>query len=241
MTSGELNSAVKDIPMTDGIARLRINDEGFPVPWFVPWRDDKPIMNMADAEKYAAARRLNLCWCCGTNLGQYKAFVIGPMCAINRISSDPPSHRLCAEYAVRACPFLRNPRMRRNPNSPDHKVAPPGIMIERNPGVSLIWVTKTYRRLPEGLFELGDPSHLSYWREGRHATRDEILESVNSGLPILRKQAQEDGPAAMRQLEQMIERARQLIPEYSDEHNPTGNPSHPAEPAAAGVHHGDSG
>ena len=54
------------------------------------------------------------CWLCGQTLGKHMTFPIGPMCAITRTTAEPPSHLACAEYAVKACPFLSQPRMRRN-------------------------------------------------------------------------------------------------------------------------------
>jgi len=40
------------------------------------------------------------CWLCGQPLGKFMCFVVGPMCAINKTSAEPPSHRDCALYAV---------------------------------------------------------------------------------------------------------------------------------------------
>ncbi|MEY9460423.1 hypothetical protein [Bradyrhizobium ottawaense] len=125
--------------------RLPVSASGFYVPWFVAWIDREPDFRVIGPGKLAQAVNRKLCWVCGQPLGVYKAFPIGPMCAINRNISEPPSHWKCAEYAVQACPFLSNPRMRRNEKDlpPDH-FEPAGHMIRRNPGVIGIWVTKTF-------------------------------------------------------------------------------------------------
>jgi hypothetical protein len=34
------------------------------------------------------------------------SFVVGPMCGINRNSAEPPSHKECAQWSARNCPFL---------------------------------------------------------------------------------------------------------------------------------------
>jgi hypothetical protein len=47
------------------------------------------------------------------------------------MSAEPPSHRECAEYAVRACPFLTRPLAVRNERGLDG-FEPAGVMIKRN-------------------------------------------------------------------------------------------------------------
>lgn len=63
-----------------------------------------------------------------------------------------------------------------------------GSAIMRNPGVALVWVTLDYRlmRLDNGvLFRVGVPIETRWYCEGRPATRVEVLESIQSGLPAL--------------------------------------------------------
>ncbi len=72
--------------------------------------------------------------------------------------------------------------------SPDETPHVAGIMIERNPGVSLLWSTTGYHLEKAGhgyLFRLSDPVQLSFWAHGRHATRQEIADSITTGLPAL--------------------------------------------------------
>lgn len=183
---------------------LPISDEGYPVPWFVPWIDGKPEFRGMDHEKLGIAIRHDKCWLCGGPLGKYKVFTIGPMCAVNRVSSEPPSHSDCAHYAVRACPFLSQPKMRRNEkNMPEGDVA--GIGIKRNPKVTMLWTTLSYKvfRAPGGpgfLLSLGEPIEWEYFYEGRQAYHDEIIESMETGLPALMKEAVKDGSKAVEAL-----------------------------------------
>jgi len=214
----QLNEAIRNIPIPIRMRGLPISDQGFPLPWFTAI-DEKgvPVPQAADPVKRLRAYRLNLCWCCGIPLGVHKAFVIGPMCCVNRATSEPPNHRECAEYAVRACPFLTRPRMKRNPTLED-KIAPPaGLMIERNPGVAAIWITRAYRpfRDHDGgvMFALGEPSEVFFYCEGRLATRAEVVESIDSGLPNLRKVAEREGKDAITLLEKFHARALQYLPE----------------------------
>lgn len=189
------------------------------VPWFVAWIDGKPDFRVIRSNGIRDAVVNKTCWLCGGPLGRYMAFVIGPMCAVNCISSEPPAHRDCAVYAARTCPFLTRPTMRRRPVDEEvGTVNPAGIAILRNPGVALVWVTRSYQvvRDPEGdgvLFNVGVPTETLWYAEGRDATRDEVLASLESGMPTLMELAEADGPDAVDRLNRQAERVRtQLIP-----------------------------
>ena len=211
-----LNASIKDIPLPKRLARRPVSERGFPVPWFVSFIKDKWDFVNLDPRKIVEAYRRKICWLCGEPLGQYFAFVIGPMCSINRVSSEPPSHRDCAEYAVRACPFLARPNAKRNyAQHTQGAETIPGIAIEHNPGAALIWITKSFRpvNVPGGvLFEIGPPLEVYWYAEGRTATRDEIMAAIDKGLPLLRKVAVEEGPEAVTDLDWMIARAMPLVP-----------------------------
>ncbi len=204
------------VEMPPRMAKLPRDKHGRPVPWFVAWPDGQPDHRIARGGRFHEALARGACWVCGGHIGAYKSFVIGPMCAVNRVTSEPPSHRDCAVYSTRSCPFLTTPRMRRRDSGkPEGVVSPGGDMISRNPGVALVWTTKRYRRerVDNGvLLRIGDPTETLWFAEGREATRAEVLESIESGLPILRAIAQEDGPAAVTELEAMTAVALQLIP-----------------------------
>lgn len=200
------------------IAALPLDNRGFPVPWFVAWQDGEPVFPAMDPAKIASAIRSEFCWVCGQPLGRHKVYVIGPMCVANRVSSEPPSHRDCAEFAARNCPFLANPNMRRVPRGKYggcvDNVA--GIMLDRNPGVTaLVTVegrTRWFRDGPGVLFEVAPIQRVEWWACGRAATRSEVEESFNSGLPALRDMAQQEGAAAMRALAAREREARAYFP-----------------------------
>lgn len=191
---------------------LPVDHRGFPVPYFVAWQDGKPLFPVMDPAKMRDAIRFSNCWVCGQRLGAHKAFVIGPMCVCNRLNSEPPSHLECALFSAKNCPFLTKPRMRRQVTHDGTYLDQPvqaaaGIMIERNPGVCCVWVTKKFEieRTREGpLFRLGDPETVSFWAEGRRATRAEVDESVRTGLPILQQAAEEDGRDAVTALQRKV-------------------------------------
>jgi hypothetical protein len=193
-------------PLPARMSKLPLDARGYPVPWFVAFIDGKPDFRIIRENGLSLAHNNKRCWLCGGSMGVHKAFLIGPMCGINRTIAEPPSHRECAEYAVKACPFLTRPLAVRNERDLGDHQMPAGEMIKRNPGVTLLWVTKEYRPFRAGngwLFRLGEPTHLSFWREGRAATRPEIDESITTGIPLLMEPAQAEGVAAVRALARM--------------------------------------
>jgi hypothetical protein len=218
-----------DLPeMPPQIAALPVADNGYPIPCFVAWDNGKPEFRFADPAKIKLALYGRRCWVCGQALGEpgcAVAFVIGPMCSINHVSSEPPSHVECAEFSVRACPFLSKPHMRRRENDlPEHTDAA-GFMIERNPGCCLVWVTRVYQAFralgPAGgvgiLFDIcgvgsDQPESVSWWAEGRPATRAEVEASIATGLPQLRALAEAEGPDAVAELDRRVVAARTLLP-----------------------------
>jgi|GEM_PF-1310972 len=204
---GKLNAAIADIPLPDRLRHLPVSDTGFPVPWFVEWIDDKPDFRVMDSRKWARAVRSDLCWLCGNTLGRFKVFTAGPMCAVNRTSAEPPSHRGCAEYAVKACPFLTKPRMRRNNTDlPEQHQKPGGLMLERNPGCTLLWICHDYRVIKtEGgpIIKMGEPVEIVAYAGGGLATRAEVDASIASGLPLLKAECfnEDDRRVLARQME----------------------------------------
>src|SRR5262245_46154058 len=225
-------------PDLEKIAPERINrlpidpDRGYPVPWFCGWfdpagrqvqdGDGKPEFRAADPRKYARAVREHLCWVCGEVLGRRRAFVIGPMCTINRISAEPPNHWECAIFSMRACPFLTRPGMeRRETDLPDGSpIAAGGMMggqgLLHNPGVMVLYIPMNYEHRPDGsggyLFHLGEPLSVEWWTEGREAKPVEAAAAFDLGVKRLRQLAEQEGAAAVREFERLRKRARNLLP-----------------------------
>jgi hypothetical protein len=212
----ELNQRIRHLELPDRMKGMPINDAGYVVPYFVAWVNGEPEFRGFDGEKMVVCVRHKRCWLCGQPLGKFMCFVIGPMCAVNRVSAEPPSHRECAQYAVRACPFLTQPKMRRNERDIPEHLEPAGLMLRRNPGVTLIWTTLKYTIFKDGqggaLFNVGEPERVEFFAEGRAATREEVMASIGSGLPILREMAERDGPEAVAELQQMYDKALALVP-----------------------------
>ena len=204
--------------------RHRPRERGFVVPWFVPEIDGHYDFRVMDGARLRQAIREQRCWICGEPLGRFLVFTVGPMCAVNRTSAEPPSHRECAEYAARVCPFLtQRQEFRRADGLPEEAQSPAGLRIARQPGVALLWVTKEFRLhvvRPDPangvqgglLFEIGEPSETVWLREGRPATRAEVEESIDTGYPLLLAEAEAEGPDAVAELERRREVIARLLP-----------------------------
>jgi hypothetical protein len=216
-------------PLPPRIARLFKDERGYPVPAFVEWMRDekaaergapgaKPDFRYANPNFRARAFRTGLCWVCGDPTGSHKVYVIGPMCVINRVTMEPACHRDCAEFTVKACPFLIRPRQKRNMKGLEEDAVEnmPGIMITRNPGATCLYETPLASAFADGkggwLIRLDAPVRVDWWAEGRKATRSEVLASIDSGLPLLKEEAWKDGPQAMLELGRMTGEALKYLP-----------------------------
>lgn len=222
----DYNPAILHVEMPSRIRALPIHpDFRMPVPWFVGRPAGRPPdLRTMDRQKLVAAVNLKRCWICGGPLGRYMAFMLGPMCVITRTVSEPPSHRDCAVYAVRVCPFLVNPdKHRRERGMPEGVTPMAGIPILGNPGAIAVWITRSYKpfEAPKTeqsgggvLFSVGDAVAVKWFREGRHATHEEVLESIEAGLPKLLEIARQDPhPDAVQCLRKDHAAALRYVPE----------------------------
>jgi hypothetical protein len=200
-----------------------VDHRGFPVPYFAAWINGQPDHRVVDRRKLAPAVAQNLCWICGEPMGDDRAFVMGPMSAFNRVTTEPAGHWDCGCFAATACPFLTRPRMRRSHKGlEDVDLTPPGGMAQHNPGVCVVWATPTFKPTlhrdgKTHLYQLGPASRVAWYAEGRAATREEVLESLEAIFAEYRPKAQAAGPAALEQLAVYEARALALVPEVGCE------------------------
>lgn len=190
---------------------------GYPVPWFVSWVKDEPDFRVANGLKWTIAVQAKRCWVCGEKLGAYLGFVLGPMCGITRSTVEPACHRECAEWSAVNCPFLSRPHMKRREDGlPEGAADAPGMAIKRNPGVTLVWITRGYEIFYDHndrpMLRVGDPLEVEFYAEGRQATRAEIDASVAGGLPKLQELAEQEGAPAMVALARQVRDFRALLP-----------------------------
>jgi len=204
-----------NVPIPPDMKSRPADHRGFPVPWFVTNKTADGHWDFVAIERarMIEAIRHSKCWVSGKKLGRYKAFCIGPMCAINRTSGDPPVTREIALWSVKVCPFMSRPLARRADKSlPQVKEVQDGVAILRNPGVTGVWVTCNSEYQPGRGFYLGDPMEVTWWCKGGPATRDQVLASVASGIHHLESMAAKEGADALRELEKYRLRAEPLWP-----------------------------
>jgi hypothetical protein len=206
--------------MPPRIKRLPVDKRGFPVPKFVAIIDGEPDHRVVNAAWFGPATRHRLCWLCGEPMGRYYTSIIGCMCSVNRIISEPPSHRDCAEWAVRGCPFLSRPHAhRREAGLPEDARDAAGEGLKRNPGVVCLWISREYPTPTkvwagnEGvLYQLKDPIETIWYREGRLATRQEVIDAIDEGLPTLMDIAKGESQRAVEALKRMTKHAMHYLP-----------------------------
>lgn len=212
------------------ILRLPQDARGYPVPRFVQYvlegkrvprehPGSSPDFRIMDFDHWVRCiggkeqRGPKVCWICGEPLGVHLTFPIGPMCAINRVTAEPPSHLECAVFAAKVCPFLSNPAAKRNERELPEHVAVAGLQIKRNPGVTCLWTTRSYHVFKSNgqngsgdgyLINIGPPEHAAWMAEGRDATYAEVCHALDTGLPRLRELAKKQGGRAQYALNQQI-------------------------------------
>lgn len=201
-------------PLPAYMRDLPLSEKGYPVPYFVSVVNGRYDFQLADSRKWLDCTRNNRCWICGKTLGAFKVFALGPMGAINRICSEPPSHLDCAEYAVEACPFLLYPNAKRrelNQNVPQK--IPAGVLALHNPGVTLLWSTKSSTFATNQrpcLLLLGEPTTVRWYTEGHLASQAQASAAVDDARERLSAMCGSNGDLA--RLAKDTERLRKYLP-----------------------------
>lgn len=165
---------------------------GYPIP-FIVLRDKSgtPQFTINDVEATTECRVKRLCSICGKRFDRHPVtfkdmmwFVGGSRCFLHERGAflDPPMHLVCAEYALRVCPFLAASRYLRRID--DAKLKP-----ENTPdGMTLVREKHMQPDLPER-FGLGLTYRFSYREtlpgQGVHiVSRWEHVEWWKAGEPV---------------------------------------------------------
>ncbi len=196
--------------------KLPVNGKGYPVPKFVATVDGKYDFRCITPAWRIDCYNKSWCWLCGEPLGRHRWFVIGPMCVVNRVTSEPPSHWDCADFATRACPFMLSPMAKRNERDLPEDRHIPGQHVDRNPGTFAMVKSSKYKPFKTGdgsfLFRIVNMDEVLWRREGREATREEAIEAMESGLPLLYAEAVKDGRNAVAALRSDVKQAQKYLP-----------------------------
>lgn len=188
--------------MPDRLRGRPIDHRGFPVPWFVTNKTDAGLWDFVrinEARKNEALRK-RVCWVSGERLGRAVAFVVGPMCIINRVASDPPIIPEIAEWSARICPFLSRPLAKR-PDWDGDQRATPGVLVPDNPGLCAVWVTRDYEMSTRdyGVIHFWEPQRVTWWRKGEDVTHSQEARNIyEARAAVLEESAIQEGPGAHR-------------------------------------------
>lgn len=186
--------------MPPRMRHLPRDEVGRPMPFFAAEVNGAHDFRVMDPNSLVRAIREQLCWVCGQRLNRVRGstaplgtFVAGPMCLVNRTSAEPPCHGDCAEWSAKACPFLSKPaKTRREGNMPEVQEAA-GIGIMRNPGVTALITAERWRTWDPGqvagphgiLFDFSRITNVRWMTLGRNASAIEVMDSIESGIPLL--------------------------------------------------------
>lgn len=121
-----------DFNIPKQLAHLKLDERGYPIPYFVHVTDGKPNFRFQDLEKRDICVQRKLCAICGKKLDKGFAFVItGPHGYKNRTVSDAPMHRVCAEFTLRCCPHLhyRQAERKEQGNDPNQAAEKPDVIF----------------------------------------------------------------------------------------------------------------
>jgi hypothetical protein len=105
-----------DVPVPPRLASRPRDRRGYVVPYaqFVD-RDGVPQFQVMDDVQVQNCLTRRCCGLCGQPMGKHIYFIGGDLCVRNGFFHDPPMHRECAEYALRACPHLARVKGRYGP------------------------------------------------------------------------------------------------------------------------------
>lgn len=201
-------------PIPSRIKALPVQD-GMPVPWFTAVVGDKYDLRFVDKAKIIPALRHNTCWICGQKLDVYRSFNIGPVSAINLITSEPPSHKECAQWAAKACPHLnQKQRQRNNSNLPSELEDRNPLGISETIEVSCVATVTNYAIHPGKhlLIELKQVTDIEWLKHGVRATREEVVDALAKARSLIAEIAIQEGEKSLTKLESKYNKILTFLP-----------------------------
>ncbi len=194
--------------MPEGVRALPRDARGIPIPWFVDCSGGRPDFRVVDGRKLIEGWDRDLCWICGRQMFAFRAWIVGPVSAINRCTAEPPAHPDCARVALTQCPFLSDPERARDA-TPQTGVRPGGELMMRNSGLTSAWITKGRggEMVTPGngmLFRLFEPHAVEWYHRGAVASAEAVRAGFDDAAGRLREADRRHGPAALDNLERRI-------------------------------------
>lgn len=98
---------MKNFNLPDRMKGMKLDQRGYPIPYFTPFVNGKPDFRYQDPEKRESCLERKVCSICAEALlAKQFWFICGPLGLKNKIHSDAPMHEECARFALMACPHL---------------------------------------------------------------------------------------------------------------------------------------
>lgn len=142
------------------LEHLPIDERGYPIPFFVGKINGKINFKYQDRKKMEACIQHRWCPICAKRLDKVFSYVItGPRGLKNRVVSDAPMHRLCAEFTLQACPHIHFQKSERKENVE-------GTYILTNKPDVLYLIQVDEWRLSEGVIKFNCVAAEEYGYEG---------------------------------------------------------------------------
>lgn len=138
-------------PIPKELSHLKLDDRGYPIPFFAAIRDGKPDFRLLDVKKQRECIDKKLCAVCGLKLHKdYSYIITGPIGLTNRVSTDPPMHRVCAEFSIQACPHLLYKNATRRETGVDRNVLQQQLMeLEKPSSIFLVRIRSNFNEIKE--------------------------------------------------------------------------------------------
>jgi hypothetical protein len=152
------------------VAALPKDSRGYPIFFTVLIsHDGKPNFRAQDPYKWETGVQDKLCGICGTKLGKRMAFVGGPKSIKSRYFTDLPMHESCAQYALKACPFIAMPKFTYlEQSAPELAVNP--LVSDQRPemfGIGITSKMKVVQLQGHSVIKAGAFSRVQFWKDGQ--------------------------------------------------------------------------
>lgn len=218
-------------PIPQSMQDLPRDPRGYPIPFFVMWFDGKPDFRISDMRNIYRCTLERLCMICGKPLPSDEGvFAMGPLSTINRANDEPPMHRVCAEFSAQTCPWMLRPGMKRitkpmpdgtldaaEQNARELVQSTPGAVYSGAPEVWSLYDASHYTvEVMDNktlMFFLGPPREMYWYRAGRRATYDEVVDALSAGAAFLRNHPTMDSPEGHKQLDDAMTELGLWLPE----------------------------
>jgi hypothetical protein len=217
-------------PIPPHMQELPLDKRGYPVPYFVQWVNGVPDFRVSNMRRIYECTNKKLCMICGKALNKDEGcvFAVGPLSTLTQTNDEPPMHRACAEFSAQVCPWMLHPGMKRIP-----KPLPDGTMsagqLEAvgaiNGGAPKVWAlydTDSYIAEAQEnrtiLYFMGEPREIHWWKAGRRATREEVLEALTDTVAFMKAYPGCESPEVQKHYDDRFTELGLWVPEAFDVH-----------------------